>query len=135
MSSKHIFSKGVQVSDNFTGTVFVNMLVPDTEGIYNCQAYDVLFEPGCRAYWHKHEGGQILLCTGGAGYYQEKGKPARRLAKGDVVEIPPHVAHWHGAAPDSEFNHIGISPNTNKGGCTWLSPVTDEEYKGALNGK
>jgi quercetin dioxygenase-like cupin family protein len=53
------------------------------------------------------------------------------LQKGDVVAIPPDVEHWHGAAPDSDFIHIGISPNTHKGGAVWLAPVTDEEYQEA----
>jgi quercetin dioxygenase-like cupin family protein len=56
------------------------------------------------------------------------GEPARLLQKGDKVEIPPNVVHWHGAAPDSEFSHIAVSLNTDKGGAVWLKPVTDEEY-------
>lgn len=116
---------------NFTGNAYVNFLVPDTDGVYNCQIYNVVFEAGCRNDWHKHAGGQLLLCTGGVGYYQEKGKSARRLVKGDVVEIPPHVIHWHGASPDSSFTHIGISPSTQKGGATWLNPVSDKEYDNA----
>lgn len=134
MSSNEIFSKGSRAAANFTGAAFVNMLVSDTSGIYNCQVYDVIFEPGCRNDWHIHAGGQILLCTDGVGYYQEKGKLARRLQRGDVVEIPPEVEHWHGAAPDSSFTHIGISPNTQKGAATWLSPVTEEEYMKATGG-
>jgi quercetin dioxygenase-like cupin family protein len=77
-----------------------------------------------------YPGGQILLVTYGKGYYQERGKPALLLYKGDIVAIPPDVEHWHGAAPDSNFTHIGISPNTQKGGAVWLGPVTDEEYRG-----
>lgn len=45
------------------------------------------FAPGCRNSWHSHEGGQLLLCTSGRGYYQEKGKPIRLLLPGDVVKI------------------------------------------------
>ncbi|MFR4551450.1 MAG: hypothetical protein ACLT5A_12145 [Clostridiaceae bacterium] len=50
----------------------------------------------------------ILLVTGGIGYYQEEGKPAQILRKGDVVNIEPGVRHWHGAAgqlvlPDRDF--------------------------------
>ena len=125
-----IFPKGGQMSANFTGTAYVNMLVPDADGVFNCTAYDVLFEAGTRNYWHTHGGGQLLFCTDGVGYYQEKGKPARRLVKGDVVEIRPNVAHWHGAAPDSDFTHIGVSPNVDKG-VVWLDAVTDEEYEKA----
>ncbi|MFR1639970.1 MAG: cupin domain-containing protein [Eggerthellaceae bacterium] len=55
------------------------------------------FEPGCRNHWHVHHaGGQILLVTGGRGYYQEWGRPARELEPGDVVSIPPETKHWHG---------------------------------------
>jgi quercetin dioxygenase-like cupin family protein len=126
-----IFMKGVKANANFTGTAYVNMLVPDTDKEYECQVYDVVFEAGARNFWHKHPGGQILLVTAGCGYYQERGKPARVLHYGDVVEIPSGVEHWHGAAPDSSFTHIGISPNTQKGGAVWLGPVTDEEYKEA----
>lgn len=92
---------------------------------------NVTFEPGCRNNWHSHTGGQILIAVGGKGYYQEKGKPARQLNPGDVVEIAPDVVHWHGAAPDSWFAHLAIAcnPQTNKN--TWLEPVSDEEYENA----
>jgi len=126
-----IFPKGVKMDANFIGTAFVNFLIPDVDGVYNCQVYDVLFEAGCRNYWHSHPGGQLLLCTDGIGYYQEKGQPVRRLTKGDVVEIPSEVIHWHGAAPDRAFTHIGISPNTQKGPVVWLNAVTDDEYHSA----
>lgn len=134
MVINQIFPKGVKMDANFTGTAFVNFLIPDADGVYNCQVYDVVFEAGCRNDWHSHLGGQLLLCTDGIGYYQEKGKPARRLTKGDVVEILPDVVHWHGAAPDSEFSHIGISPNTQKGVAVWLGAVTDDEYFSATKG-
>jgi quercetin dioxygenase-like cupin family protein len=123
-----IFMKGNKANANFTGTAYVNLLAPDKDKQYNCQVYDVVFEAGARNFWHKHPGGQILLVTAGCGYYQERGKPAQVLHYGDVVEIPSNVEHWHGAAPDSSFTHIGISPNTQKGGAVWLGPVTDEEY-------
>jgi len=124
-----IFAKGEKAQETvFTGTAYVNILVPDSDGIYDCQVYDVVFEPGARNNWHKHLGGQILLVTAGKGYYQERGKPARRLIKGDVVQIQPNVEHWHGAASDSDFSHIGISPYMLKGGAVWLEPVSDAEY-------
>lgn len=66
--------------------------------------------------------------TAGIGYYQEKGKPARRLFPGDIVEIAPNVEHWHGAAPDSWFAHLAIECNHDSYKMTWLSPVTDDEY-------
>jgi quercetin dioxygenase-like cupin family protein len=104
------------------------MLVPD-DGIYHCPVYNVTFEPGARNNWHRHPGGQILLVTGGRGYYQEAGRPAQVLSAGSVVTIPPKMRHWHGAASDSWFVHIGITTNPVLGDAEWLEPVTDEEYR------
>ena len=123
-----LVSKGEKTSSkNFMGTVWLNMLGAVDTTIHANYGI-VTFEPGARTNWHSHPGGQILFITAGKGYYQAKGEPARLILKGDHVEIPPDVVHWHGAAPDSEFSHIAISLNTGKGGAVWLNPVTDEEY-------
>ncbi|HPR42226.1 MAG TPA: cupin domain-containing protein [Candidatus Methanofastidiosa archaeon] len=125
-----IFPKGYKVEgalkDYFIGDAWIAMLVADEE--YNCPVYNVTFEPRARNNWHKHPGGQILLVTGGKGYYQEEGKPAQLLEAGDVVKIPSNVKHWHGAGKDSWFVHIGISTNPHAGDAVWLEEVSDEEY-------
>ena len=92
---------------------------------------NVTFEPGCRNNWHRHTGGQILVCVAGEGLYQERGKPARHLKPGDVVEIPPDTDHWHGATADRWFAHLSIEchPATNTN--TWLEPVSDADYAAA----
>ncbi len=93
-----IFPRGERASsDYFTGTAWVNILVPQDETA-SYAIGNVQFEPRCRNNWHKLPAGQILLITDGNGYYQEKGKPARLLTKGYVVIIPSGVEHWHGAA-------------------------------------
>ncbi len=123
-----IFPKGEKASpDYFTGTAWVKILVLKDD-IFNTQIGNVVFEPGARNNWHTHGGGQILVCTDGIGYYQEKGKPIQLLHKGDVVRIAPDVVHWHGASPDSEFTHIAINTNTDKGVVEWMERVTDDEY-------
>lgn len=127
MKSNDVFPKGQKAEANFTGTAWVEMLVTD-DATFDTQVYNVTFEPGCRNYWHSHSGGQLLLVTSGKGYYQEEGKPIRLLQPGDVVEIKPDIVHWHGAAPDSEFVHIGITTQVEKGPATWYGPVTDEQY-------
>ncbi|MEI6748724.1 MAG: cupin domain-containing protein [Bacteroidota bacterium] len=124
-----VFPTGDKITNNnFTGTAWLQMLV-NNDSIYNTSIGNVTFEPRARTNWHKHPGGQILLVTDGIGYYQEKGKPALRIQKGDVVKIPTDTEHWHGAAPDNSLTHIAISPNTDKGSVVWLQAVTDEEYK------
>jgi quercetin dioxygenase-like cupin family protein len=123
-----LFPKGNKVtSNNFAGTAWLYMMINNDSTLY-AKMGNVTFEPKARTNWHSHPGGQILLITNGVGYYQEKGKPAQLLRKGDFVEIHPDIVHWHGAAPDSEFAHIAISLNTDEGGVVWLQPVTDEEY-------
>ncbi|MEA4846055.1 MAG: cupin domain-containing protein [Clostridiaceae bacterium] len=128
LSESVIFPKGEKITNTyFIGDTWLQMLVSDN--IFNCPIGNVTFAPGARNNWHRHPGGQILLVTGGRGYYQEEGKPAQVLRAGDVVRIPPDVKHWHGAAPDSWFVHLAISTNPQKGGAKWLEPVTEEEYK------
>jgi quercetin dioxygenase-like cupin family protein len=123
-----VFPKGnIITNNNFTGTAWLQMLV-NNDSIYNTSIGNVTFEPKARTNWHKHPGGQILLITDGRGYYQEKGKSAQLLHKGDVVKIPPNAEHWHGAAPEYSLTHIAVSPNTDKGSVVWLQPVTNEEY-------
>ena len=116
----------------FIGQSHLNMLTTQGVSIGN-----VTFEPGCRNNWHiHHKGGQILLVTAGRGYYQEWGSPARELAPGDVVHIPAGVKHWHGAAPDSWFQHLAIEVPGEGCATEWCEPVSDEAYnnlKGAEN--
>lgn len=94
--------------------------------------FNVTFEPACRNNWHIHkadkDGGQMLICIAGKGYYQEWGKEAQILLPGDVVNIAPGVKHWHGAAKDSWFSHLAIEVPGENTETEWLEPVTDEEY-------
>ena len=86
----------------------------------------------CSNNWHIHHaksgGGQILVCVGGRGYYQEEGKPAVEIKPGDCINIPAEVKHWHGAAPDSWFSHLAIEVPGEETSNEWCEPVTDEEY-------
>ena len=111
----------------FVGKSYLNMLSTQQVAIGN-----VTFEPGCRNNWHIHKsskaGGQILLVTGGQGWYQEWGQPARALRPGDVVNIPAHVKHWHGAAKDSWFSHLAVEVPGEDTANEWLEPVSDEAY-------
>ena len=109
----------------FIGQSYLNMLTTERVPIGN-----VTFEPGCRNNWHiHHKGGQILLVTAGRGYYQEWGKEARELKSGDVVNIPPEVKHWHGAAPDEWFQHLAVEVPAEGASNEWLGPVSDEDYR------
>ena len=114
-------------SKYFIGQSYLAPLSKNQVGIFN-----VTFEPACRNNWHIHkadkDGGQMLICVAGKGYYQEWGKEAQILLPGDVVNIAPGVKHWHGAAKDSWFSHLAIEVPGENTETEWLEPVTDEEY-------
>ena len=111
----------------FTGQSYLHILTK--EQVFSAV---VTFEPKCRNFWHIHHakenGGQVLICTGGRGYYQEWGKPAVEMTPGVTVNIPANVKHWHGAAKDSWFQHIALEVPGKESKSEWCEPVSDEEY-------
>lgn len=123
-----IFPKGEKneaYAQYFDGTSYLTML--SMEGV---KIGNVVFEPACRNNWHiHHKGGQILLVTGGYGWYQEWNKPARRLTTGDVVNIPAGAKHWHGAAAESWFAHIAVEVPAEGASNEWLEPVSEQDYQ------
>lgn len=88
---------------------------------------NVTFEPGCRNHWHIHHaasgGGQVLICVGGRGWYQEWGKEPVEMVPGTIVEIPAGVKHWHGAADDSWFSHLAFEIPGTETSNEWLEAV------------
>ena len=93
---------------------------------------NVSFAPEARCFWHIHRGttggGQILICTAGEGWYQEKGKEAVSLLPGSVIDIPTNVEHWHGAKKDSWFSHITIEIGGEDVKNEFIRPVSEAEY-------
>lgn len=114
----------------FIGKSYLNPLTdPNKTSLFLA---NVTFEPGCRNNWHIHHakngGGQILICTAGEGWYQEKNKPPVSLTAGTVITIPTEVKHWHGAKKDSWFSHIAVEVPGENTSNEWCEPVSDEEY-------
>ena len=103
----------------FSGRSFLAPVSASQIGIHN-----VTFEPGCQNNWHIHHaksgGGQILICVGGRGWYQEWGKEPVEMKPGDCVNIPVGVKHWHGAAEDSWFSHLAIEVPGEETSTEWL---------------
>ena len=114
--------------DYFTGQSYLAPLSTEQVPVFN-----VTFEPGCRNNWHIHHatqgGGQMLICVGGRGWYQEDGKKAVELSPGTVINIPANVKHWHGAAKDSWFSHLALEISGENASTEWCEPVADEEYE------
>ncbi|MGF9887577.1 cupin domain-containing protein [Priestia megaterium] len=123
LSNSTIFPLGQKVEANFIGDAYLKMVFTDEKPL-NTSIGNVTFAPGARNNWHSHKVGQVLLVTGGEGWYQEEGKAALLIKKGDVVNIPPNVKHWHGATKDSWFVHLAMTPGETE----WLEPVDDEWF-------
>ena len=113
--------------DYFAGQSYLAPVSTEQIPIYN-----VTFEPACRNNWHIHHaksgGGQMLICIGGRGWYQEYGKEPRELNPGDIVNIPAEVKHWHGAAKDSWFAHLAVEIQGEDSSTEWCEAVSDSEY-------
>ena len=109
--------------DYFVGQSYLAPVSTEQIPIYN-----VTFEPACRNNWHIHHakngGGQMLICIGGRGWYQEYGKEPRELHAGDIVNIPAEVKHWHGAAKDSWFAHLAVEIQGEDCNTEWCEPVS-----------
>ena len=114
-------------SEYFTGKAWVTGLV-ESDSVFTTAVGNVVFEAGARSNWHSHPAGQILLVTSGKGYHQMKGQPKEIIRKGDVIQCPPGVVHWHGASEDSSMTHIYMVPNTEQGIVDWGEPVTDNVF-------
>lgn len=127
-NNNSIFPKGDKLpNDWFTGNAFLTpLLTRDKNNEFAMGS--VSFEAGARTNWHTHPKGQVLIVTEGNGFYQEKGKPAQALKKGDVVNIPENLEHWHGASDNSCFTHIAITNYKENLNVVWLEPVSDADY-------
>jgi quercetin dioxygenase-like cupin family protein len=127
-NNNSIFPKGEKLTnDYFTGNAFLTLLLSRDKNNEFAMG-NVTFEAGARTNWHTHPKGQVLIVTEGEGFYQEKGKPARAIQKGDIVNIPEDVEHWHGASDNSKLVHIAITNYEGDVNVVWLEPVSDSDY-------
>ncbi|NJB84467.1 quercetin dioxygenase-like cupin family protein [Lewinella marina] len=124
-----VFPAGQMISGgNFTGTAWVERLLVVDDEQRPVAVGNVTFAPKARSNWHHHPAGQSLLALDGLGYYQERGGPVRLLRKGETVQCPPGVEHWHGAANSQWFVQLAMTKEHPDGRVIWGEPVTEEEY-------
>ena len=111
----------------FSGESFMSPLVADAN--IPVHVANVSFEPGCRNNWHIHMNGfQILLVTAGEGWYQEEGKPAQRISKGDVLVGHSGVKHWH-VPPKTAGSHTSPSHPVKTNGSSQYQMTTTRRWK------
>lgn len=110
---------------NFTGTTVIQSIATEENG--PTMIARVTFEKGAHSFWHTHGGEQILYFLEGRGRVEIEGQGIIDTNPGDIIRIPPHTRHWHGAHPQepTRMRHLAI---TNQG-ITWLEEVPEEEYR------
>lgn len=109
---------------NFTGDSYVARLAGD-KGI---NIANVTFVDGAHTHWHIHNGTcQIIMPVSGKGYYQIWGQAPQKLKLGETISIPDGVKHWHGAAPNSTFQHVVVT-GPDKYTTTWLEEVDSKIF-------
>lgn len=74
-----------------------------------------------------------LIVTEGSGFYQEKDKHVQVIIKGDVVNIPENVEHWHDASATTSMTHVAITNFKEDVQVSWLQPVTADEKFNQVN--
>ena len=117
---------------SFTGEAYLKPLI-SVDSVFNFpQTNVVTFGPAAHSSWHRH-GGMVVLVTDGVGLYQEEGKPAQILRRGDVLQIPAGVRHWHGATKDNWFSQVVIYDSAWKPSETYNdsdNSISDDYYNG-----
>lgn len=63
------------------------------------------------------------------GFYQEKGKTAQPMQKGNVMNVPANTEHWHGATAKIKMVHINITNFAGDVHGTWINLISDEDDK------
>lgn len=112
-------------TETFTGEVWGDPA--SQEGTYPV-ANTVVFTPGARTYWHRHEAGQLIVATHGTGFAVRQDGHGGALHAGESVWTPGGEVHSHGAGPDSLLTHIAYS----FGPTEWFGEVTQDEYLRAV---
>ena len=116
-------------ADWFTGAVRIDPLF-EAPGPARVRGASVTFEPGARTAWHSHAHGQTLHVLQCVAWVQSRGTGKVELHAGQTAYCPPGEEHWHGAAPDSFMEHLGMMDNADDPttSTTWLEHVTDDDY-------
>jgi quercetin dioxygenase-like cupin family protein len=92
-------------AEHFLGEVWLEAVL-EADGVRMSQ---VSFAPGGRTHWHRHEGGQVLYVTSGAGWVARRGEDPVPIRAGDVIWTSPGEEHWHGATDENVMTHLPIS--------------------------
>lgn len=118
-------------ADWFTGTVRIDVVVQG-EAPGRASVGLVNFAPGARSHWHTHPLGQILIVVSGKGWTQCEGGPKKEIRAGDIVSCGCNKRHWHGATDTTAMSHYAVTESLDGTNVTWMEPVSDDVFNGAV---
>ena len=108
------------------GDAWLNFLVK-AEDDFNYNITQATFNANSTLDWHKHTTPQVIIIIEGEGYYQERGKAAIILKKGDVIKCEKDIEHWHSSTADKNVSYIAIYGSEPT---VWTEKLTRDYYEG-----
>ncbi len=110
---------------HYIGEAWLNSLLTADEDLdYNITK--ATFRANSTLDWHKHTSPQILIYVEGEGYYQERGKEAVILRKGDVIKCNKDTEHWHSSTKNSSVTYLAIYGGSQP--TIWTEVLTQAYY-------
>ena len=110
---------------HYIGEAWLNPIIHDDNELgYNITK--ATFKANSTLDWHKHSSVQVLIIVDGQAYYQEKGKDAVILKKGDVIKCPEGIEHWHASTKKSDVTYLALYGGEQP--TTWTEVLTQEYY-------
>lgn len=108
------------IGEAFLSSVFQG----DSEINYNITK--ATFRKNSTLDWHKHSTPQVLIVIEGEGYYQEKGKDAIVMKKGDIIRCAKDLEHWHTATKENQITYLALYDGSKP--TVWTDKVTKDYY-------
>ena len=116
------------------GDAWLNFLIAGDEE-FNQNITQATFSANSTLDWHKHKTPQVLIVVEGRGYYQEKGREAIVMKKGDVIKCEKETEHWHTASAESSVAYLAIYGSQPTEWTEKLTRAYYEEVSKKLSGK
>lgn len=110
---------------HYIGEAWLNAIIhDDVELGYNITK--ATFKANSTLDWHKHSSVQILIIIDGEGYYQERGKDAVVLKKGNIIRCDKNVEHWHSSSKFSDVTYLALYSGGKP--TIWTEVLTQQYY-------
>ena len=110
---------------HYIGEAWLKRLV-SAEGELNYNITKAFFKANSTLDWHKHSSPQVLIILEGEGYYQERGKDAIRMKKGDIINCSIGTEHWHSSSKKSVVTYLAVYGGDQP--TTWTEVLSQKAY-------